>query len=117
MKIKTFGEKHWSAQSASITAFCLISVEKAFKCNFCKTACCNLNLKQTEEWNIQGKKHSSAHSAKLLFWLIFILKKIKSELYRGKSIQMYTLPNCGCAMPLDYLDLLKDSLALSSATE
>ena len=42
--------------------------EKAIKCTLCKTAfCCNFNLTENKERKIQGGKHLSADSAKLLF--------------------------------------------------
>ena len=45
----------------------------------------NFDLKENEEWNIQGKKHSSAQSAKLLFVVILVWTKMKSDTHRGKK--------------------------------
>ena len=68
------------------------SREKAFKYTICKTAfCCNSNLKEIEEWNIQERKHSTAHPEKLLAFVILIRKNTKNKRYRGKSIQVHTM--------------------------
>ena len=69
--------------------------EKAFKCTLCKTAfCCNSSLNENEEWYTQGKKAFKCTLCKTAFCLISIWKKMKSETYRRKNIQVYTLQNC-----------------------
>ena len=70
--------------------------EKAFQCKICNTDFChNLNLKENEEWNIQGKDHSSAHCATLLAFVIWIRKNPNNQRYstgeKHSSTQSATL--------------------------
>ena len=94
-KQKIKGKKHSSAISATLLFVIILIWKKMMKETYrgkivqvqTMQHCLLLEYWFTRKWRIKeaGKKHSSTQSAKLLFVVILIWKKLKNETYRRKA--------------------------------